>query len=57
MKNNLEELLEQSKQEVAKAIASIYTVEQLSAAIKIRYVIENSAEKDLCVATGTCDGD
>jgi len=37
----LEELLEQSRQDVAKAIAAVYTVEQLSAAIKIRLAAEN----------------
>jgi hypothetical protein len=37
----LEELLEQSRQDVAKAIAAVYTVEQLSAAIKIRLATEN----------------
>ena len=36
----LEELVEQSKQEVAKAIAAIYTVDQLSEAIKIRRMTE-----------------
>lgn len=43
----LEELVEQSKQEVAKAIAAIYTVEQLSEAIKIRRVTEKNVAQHI----------